>query len=106
MPLIDYLDVVKEIDVTESILQHNTIVRNITDIKSFVDAYTVFINNELNNRFIFERNIYSDKVDMEDLTKVPVKAYLEKNGNRIKDIKMVYPQLLMLKILISGTKRR
>lgn len=88
MPLIDYLDVVKEIDVTESILQHNTIVRNITDIKSFVDAYTVFINNDLNNRFIFERNIYSDKVDMKDLTKVPVKAYLEKDGNRIKDIKI------------------
>ena len=88
LPLVDYMSVIKEVDITESLRLSHTVVLNTVDCIPFVDAYTIFIDNDLDKRFIHERNIFIGKNYVENVTKVMVRYTINKPGTKTKEIKL------------------
>ena len=73
VPLVDYMSVIKEVDITESLRLSHTVVLNTIDCIPFVDAHTIFIDNDLDKRFIYERDIFIGENYVENITKVFVR---------------------------------
>ncbi|MGI6757118.1 MAG: hypothetical protein ACOX32_04305 [Bacteroidaceae bacterium] len=88
IPFVDYLDVIKEVDITESLRLNHTVVINSTECMPIVDAHTIFIDNDLDNRFIYEMNIFDGKNYVENVTKVMVRYTVNKPGTKTKEIKL------------------
>lgn len=88
VPFVDLSQMVKEVDITESLNQRHTVIKKTDEIMSFVDGITVFVNNDLSNRFIYEHDIYDGEKDIEDITRVPVRFSLQKDGGKQKPIKV------------------
>jgi hypothetical protein len=88
LPLVDYMSVIKEVDITESLRLNHTVVLNTIDCMPFLDAHTVFIDNDLDKRFIHERNIFNGENYVENVTKVMVRYTINKPGTKTKEIKL------------------
>ena len=88
VPLVDYMSVIKEVDITESLRLSHTVVLNTIDCIPFVDAHTIFIDNDLDKRFIYERDIFIGENYVENITKVFVRYTVNKPGTKTKEIKL------------------
>lgn len=91
VPLIDYLDVVKEVDITESINRGYTVVISNESCLRFVDGQTFFIDNDINKRFEYLYNKY----DGEEIKKVPCVYSINNYGQKTKEIK-IFRRLLQV----------
>ena len=99
VPLVDFMSEIKEVDVTESLNKKHAVIRNTADIMPFVDALTVFLDNDLDNRFLYEHAVtyaheeeYGTVHDL-DLSRVPVRISTQKNGGEMKEIPLLRRQV-------------
>lgn len=84
VPLIDYMDVVKEVDITESINQGRTIVISNESCQNYADGPTLFLDNDIYKRF----ELIYNKYDGEEIKKVPCKFSIKQKGQKAKEIKI------------------
>ena len=92
VPLVDYMDVIKEVDVTESLNEQRTVIKKTTDIMPFVDVITVFLDNDTDNRFLYENAVTTTRVEENnrihelDKTRIPVRISTQKAGDEMQEI--------------------
>lgn len=88
IPLNNLMEEVKEVDVTESLKQNKTVIRNKTEILDFLNTFTLFVDNDLDNRFLFERNIFEGVRRPAEFNRVMTRVSLQKDNKKPKEIKL------------------
>ena len=79
VPLIDGLDQVKEVDITESLSKGSTIIVGTSSCLRYPDGQTIFLDEGINNRFEYLYDNYKEK-DFEEYRKAPSVYTLKKDG--------------------------
>lgn len=84
IPLVDNYVQIKEVDVTESLAQGKTIVGETESCEASYEVMTVFLDENINNRF----EMLLDKYGAEDVKRVPCVYSLKYPGRRTKEFKL------------------
>lgn len=82
----DVPDTFKEVDITESIKKGVTVVVSTEQCSSMANSEMMVLGNNYASRYEFVRNIYDGDEYSEDITKVPTRYSVYKNGKK-KDLK-------------------
>ncbi|MBO4723951.1 MAG: hypothetical protein J5596_01355 [Bacteroidaceae bacterium] len=82
LPLVDYLDNIKEVDVTESIIEKKTVIANTFECVPLSDGITIVLNGNPGECFVHLKNVYDGRNYKETITKSPVRYLVKENQKK------------------------